>query len=238
MRFISLIPLCLGLLALAAHAEEAPQEKAADPLLAAVRACPLALGEAMGPTYANRGQPLGAEFRLDQKGRLVLRALVRVMADDDAWFEEWTGFVHGGGWVPHRQKITSDERFEEAARRWALLERNSGKIRNALRFAVPGAEHVGPAETVLSVYPTRVDAKLAIDMRVVAKGRIRGLRYEPETRTFELRDAPPAPKRVTFDAPPLPALGTIEGTWFNVESKPGFAAWKGRPLLVVITDPG
>ena len=235
MRFV---PLCLflGLLAAPAFAEDRAAE--VDPLVEAVRACKLSLREAMGPTYSDEGQPLGATFALDQEGRLLLRATVRVVANDDAWFETWTGFVHAGGWVPHKTKIEADAAFDDAARRWALLGQHTGKIRNALRFAVPGEEHAGPAEVVLSIDPVRVDGNVMLDMRVVTKGEARGLRYDVATKTYELRQAVPLPKPVSFEAPPLPSWADIDGTWFNVDELPTPESWRGSPVLVVITDPG
>ena len=104
MRVIALTSFVLVLSSIApTHAEEGR-----DALLAAARSSPLSLRKAMQITYADGRRPVDGELLLDTSGQLMVRATVHVPKGDTAVFERWTGRVHGGGWVPTRERLTGE----------------------------------------------------------------------------------------------------------------------------------
>ena len=233
MRAIALTSLVLVLASVSA----VRAEDQGDPLLEAARSCPLSLRKAMHITYADGRRPLDAELVLDTAGRLMIRATVHVPEGDEATFERWTGHVHGGGWVPTRETLTGTA-AEVASRRLAHLGQDRERLHWALDGAIGTEERPGPADLALAVRPVDED-RPGVLLRVAEGGTIRGLRFERGEVAFTVVDAPASPSPAPYTAPTMPAFDVVEdGTWFNTDEPPTLEGLRGRPVLIVITDPG
>ncbi len=232
------VPILLLMALLVPGPAEAEERSPSEALLAAAKACPVSLREAMGVAHGADHRPVDGALLLDTEGKLLLRCTVRLVEKEAARFETWTGHVHGAGWVPTAAPLEGAA-AADAAKRWAWIE-GSDVLRFALMSAVPSSGAKGPADVVLSVAAGRPgkDGKATATLRVGVGKEVRGLRFASATTTFKRVAAPAAPAATTYDAGVLPALPS-EGTWFNTDgASPTLAGWRGVPVLVVITDPG
>ncbi len=240
MRTVPLAVLLVGVFLSMSPARAAEPEAGAteDPLLQAVLACPLSLREATISAFHADRRLIAAEFVLGTDERLLLRATVRVSEGEASVYESWLGLVHAAGWVPSRRTLEEGAELDEARRQWARVARDPQLLSRALAGAVRTDERPGPADVALSIATTEECGEPLVALRIGVDGRLRGLTFDPDSETYRLTAPTPIPDRVSHEAAALPSLDVVDGTWFNVEEAPTLDAWRGSPVLVVITDPG
>ena len=234
-------PVALLLLALVpgtSIAEEGPSSERPTTLLEAAQACPRSLSQAMERTYGTDRRPVRAELVLDTAGGLLARAVVRVVEDEQVSFEEWLGPLGGGGWIPMARAMTDAVEVAKAAAQWKLLESERNLLRKTLAAAIRTEEHAGPADIVLAIGPVSGRRGPAVSRRAAHDGELRGLRFEPASSAFEVVAPDPAPQRISPTVRVFPEFEVPSGRWFTTPSAPTLAKLRGRPVLVVLTDPG
>lgn len=238
MRPIPLSVLMLCVLIPRVHAGEVEEVSGGDALVRAVQASPLSLGEAMQIAYGGDRQPISAAFLLDASDQLLLRAILRVVDGAETAFEEWVGPVHAAGWIPHRRALEGPSALARAERRWRGAKDNPQLMRRAVKGAVGAQEPPAATDVALAVQIELHAGEARALLRVGKNGMVRGLVFDPEAATYSRVDPGPSPERAAFEAPSLPPLDVADAVWFNVEGEPTLEAWRGSPVLVVITDPG
>lgn len=233
------IPVLLLLLVLAA-----PVAEAGDPagvLARRTEDSPRSLDHIIGSTLQLGHWPLRAEMVLDTDGRLMARVLIAIVNTPKATqrFESWSGYIESAGWVPQKRALAAPDEVEQATRLLELL----GERRHALGSAVGGSirneeNPAKPADFVISAAPVERDGELRVALLVSYDGAIKGVEWNPEGARFRPMARPDHTKPIKPLVRSLPPLKVPGGAWFNVEEDPAPESWRGKPLLVVTTDPG
>lgn len=239
MRWIAPLTLALAL--------AAPPADAGDPTgLGAVRRAaaesPYDLDHIVGSTLLLDHWPLEAGLMVDPDDRLLARVLVAIVDRETKAqaFERWEGYVEGAGWVPERRTLTEEPELARARHLLALLDQRRLALSAAVRGAVRDDENpTRPADLVLSAAPTERDGAVQIGLAVIDGGELASLDYDPQRPAYRRNAEKPAlDLRAAVLERTLPPLAVAGGTWFNVAEAPAPGSWRGRPILVVTTDPG
>lgn len=230
----SLLVVLFAALALPAWGEDVDPDRAA--LVEAAKSARMSITDALSIAYNLRRRPLQAELRLDQHGRLVLRATIREADEKNERFEDWTGPVGAAGWAPVRRPLTAGNDLQ-LAKQAAALVANKQLLRQAILAAERTDERAGPGDRVLGVRPIALGRRTHLRVTLLDGDRIEQRTFDPKESTFSAATVSPTPKRLELPALVAPPLPTKDVTWFNVE-KDSPVLGKGRPTLVVITNPG
>ena len=232
-RALALLPILLVVGTIPARAEPRP-----DSLVEAARSNRVGLAGALERAYGSERRPLRARLLLDTRGRLMMEAWVRVVEKDEARYERWLGPLEDAGWIPARHALDDAALVEEAAALWASLEARKGILRTVLRDAVATEESTGPAELALGIAPVPSEQGGDLALLAAVDGELRHLRFEADGSTYTVGTSASEPEPVPHETRTLPPLEVPEGRWFQLEQPPSAETWQGKPLLVVVTDPG
>lgn len=231
----------VGLLCGTAVAEEPKAKGEMAKLLAKAATSPMPFDRVVRTMQGVERWPLKAELLIDTEGRLNARGRVAIVRKDKTTYEEWTGPIHVAGWMAVRRELTADADVAACKTLLAQLGERRHAVWGAIAGAVRNAENPGrPADLVIAAEPIASEDGVRVAIRAVDDGAMQRIEYKAfKPRYMEATaDAGEAPARIEPTARTLPGLDVPDGVWFNVEEELTLASLRGKPLLIVATDPG
>ena len=232
------------------HPEDKP-----SPLCRAVSQTSVDLADIIGRCGVGYRVVLRAGFALDPEGRLSLTALMSSSpapaekagrpptpeALRQAGFEEWTGPVFDGCWLPRRRVVREKVTLLAAERMRTDLAAGKTSLWTGAK-AAHGVRNSGdrPSQRVLTIEPAHRRGLATFRSIVAVDGNVHRLEQTRAGRALLAFKQAPEPARTAAEVPTfeLPAFPSEGVSWIGAEKPVTLKSLRGRATLVLVTDPG